>query len=733
MNENPEEVEVSEKDPNSKEKIKVKESTNVNDNDRDKQTDAGEEGNNKEEKVKIEKKIFDYLIPTEEDSIPFSCIEQNENIYENYNEYNFKYAICILLKDNSNENCLLLEKTIKSIKRNLEGLRELSINPENIYIVIFANQIEEDPKYLVKKESLKLITKEKMFLKTELKFNNEDDDPKIKIDFICKKRNMYDVESLKCFYSYCINKIKKEDKLIITSIITSGVLPLDNSLKKMIQISFTQKAKTEKNFGIVVPMLDVNDNSNFFIKIAQYERTHFNIYNMNFYSSTASVPVCSLLNTMVLNKSLMNDIIGFYNLININGNATIDYHDYNLGLYLYRLLYKVIYYNNESLGFIEYNNFNLMKYQDNWVNRFSGYYGNFFEILRTFITCSDFLKKIFMAFQILGLMMEFIYPALSFMVIYSIFYEAFNLFDINLAVFMTMLFLIMNIGGGAFSMISNKSESMDLANYFIYIFMEFYYLLILVCSIVAMDNLNKNKISEEEGIAFLLGKDNILEKYKFNKAACGCLIVFTFLLSIIPMILKVGLITQNIPQMFIYLFLGAPPSTSNFLISKIWKAPETSGGEFPEERKGITIITFFLFNLFIGFLTFYNYNRKLRANCVMGLSIFYLIYLFFKIIGILSSIFSGIEISIKEEKIAAALASEEQYNIKESKNSLAKSTDKLKNENEEKLDEEEGNNYEKNNNISNQEDINKDENFEVEENDDNKNDNNGNNEEENQI
>ena len=726
MDEKPEEVEVSEKDPNSKDKIKVKDSTNVNDNDRDKQTDAGEEGNNKQEKLKIEEKIFDYLIPTEEDSIPFSCIDQDENIYENYNEY--KYAICILLKDNSNENCLLLEATIKSIIKNLEGLSKLDIKPEDIYIVIFANQLEEDPKYLVKKESLKLITKEKMFLKTELKFNNEDDDPKIKIDFICKKRNMYDVESLKCFYSYCINKLKKEDKLIVTSVIASGVLPLDNSLKKMIQISFTQKAKTEKNFGIVVPMLDIKDNSNFFIKIAQYERTHFNIYNMNFYNSTASVPVCSLFNTMVLNKSLMNDITGFYNLININQNATIDHHDYKLGLYLYRLLYKVIYYNNESLGFIEYNKFNLMKYQDNWVNKFSGYYGNFFEILRTFITCSDFLKKIFMAFQIIGLMMEFIYPALSFMVIYSIFYEAFNLFDINLAVFMTMLFIIMNIGGGTFSMISNKSESMDLANYFIYIFIEFYYLLILICSIVAMDNLNKNKTSE--GQLLLLLSDNILEEYKFNKAACGCLIVFTFLLSIIPMILKIGLISQNIPQMFIYLFLGAPSSTSNFLISKIWKAPETSGGDSIEERKGITIITFFLFNLFIGFLTFYNYNRKLRANCAMGLSIFYLIYLFFKIIGILSSLFSGIEISNKyDKKIADALVSEGPYDIKESKISLAQSTDKLKHENEEKLDEE-VNNYEKNNNVSNQEDINKDENFEVEENDDNKNDNNGNNEEE---
>ena len=728
MDEKPEEFEVSEKDPNSKDKIKVKDSTNVNDNDRDKQTDAGEEGNNKQEKqekLKIEEKIFDYLIPTEEDSIPFSCIDQDENIYENYNEY--KYAICILLKDNSNENCLLLEATIKSIIKNLEGLSKLDIKPEDIYIVIFANQIEEDPKYLVKKESLKLITKEKMFLKTELKFNNEDDAPKIKIDFICKKRKMYDIESLKCFYNYCINKLKKEEKLIVTSVIASGVLPLDNSLKKMIQISFTQKAKTEKNFGIVVPMLDVKDNSNFFIKIAQYERTHFNIYNMNFYNSTASVPVCSLFNTMVLNKSLMNDITGFYNLI--NQNATIDHHDYKLGLYLYRLLYKVIYYNNESLGFIEYNKFNLMKYQDNWVNKFSGYYGNFFEILRTFITCSDFLKKIFMTFQIIGLMMEFIYPALSFMVIYSIFYEAFNLFDINLAVFMTMLFLIMNIGGGAFSMISNKSESMDLANYFIYIFMEFYYLLILICSIVAMDNLNKNKISEEQ--LLYLGMANILEEYKFNKAACGCLIVFTFLLSIIPMILKIGLISQNIPQMFIYLFLGAPSSTSNFLISKIWKAPETSGGDFLEERKGITIITFFLFNLFIGFLTFYNYNRKLRANCVMGLSIFYLIYLFFKIIGILSSLLSGIEISNKyDKKIADALVSKGSYNIKESKNSLAKSTEKLKNENEEKLDEEEENNNGKNNNVSNQEDINKDERYEVEENEDNRNDNNGNNEDE---
>ena len=714
-------VDMPEKEGDFKDKMKQSKI----DNDRDKETNLGDEVDSKQKKVPIKAKSFDYLIPVEEDPVPFNIINDKENIFQYAVDY--KYIICILLKDNNIENCLLLEKTIKAITDNLGELNKLEIEPNDIYIFIFANQLEEDPKYLVKKESLKLLTKEKMYLKTSLRTQTEAND--IKIDFICKKRYMYDVEALKCFYYYCVDKLKKEDKNIITSVITAGVIPVKSCLKKMIQLSFAQKTKTEKNFGIVVPMLDVENHDNFFIKLAQYERTHFNLYNMNFYNSTAAVPVYSLLNTMIINKSLMLDIKKFYMIDNIFSNATIDYHDYKLGLYLYRLLYKVIYINNESLGLIKYNIFNLMEYKDNWVNKYSGYYGNFFEILKTFTFCSDFGKKVFMFFQIIGLMIEFVYPALSLMVIYSIFYEAFYLRDINLAVFMTMFYLLMNLGGGAFSMISNKSEKMDLANYFIYFFMEFYYLLILICSIVAMNNLNK-KNENEESLSLLIfwftGKENIIDEYKFNKAACGCLIVFTFLIAILPICLKFSLIMNNIVQMFIYLFLGAPSSNSNFLISKIWKAPEASGGEFPEERKGITIIAFFFYNLFIGFLTFYNYNRKLRANCVMGLSIFYLIYLFFKIIAILSSLFQGIEINDNNnDKIKRILSNQDQDNIKGSKNNLANSTEKLnKNssyENEEKLDQDEENNNQNNNNNN--------ENFEVEENNENKQDNENNDEE----
>ncbi len=103
---------------------------------------------------------------------------------------------------------------------------------------------------------------------------------------------------------------------------------------------------------------------------------------MSFYYQTATVPISSLLNTMLIDNSLMNKLTSFYK--NIKSDASIDYHYYNLGLNLYQDQFKIYYYCDEELGTISYYNFNYMKYKDNWVNKFSGYYGNFFEILRTF-------------------------------------------------------------------------------------------------------------------------------------------------------------------------------------------------------------------------------------------------------------------------------------------------------------------------------------------------------------
>ena len=100
------------------------------------------------------------------------------------------------------------------------------------------------------------------------------------------------------------------------------------------------------------------------------------------------------------------------------------------------------------------------------------------------------------------------------------------------------------------------------------------------------------------------------------------------------MILKMGTISENLVNMLTYIFLGAPSSTSSFLMAQIWNASDTPGGKQIDERKSVVLLVFFLFNLFFGSLTFYNYTRRKRVVCVMGFGIFYLIYNFFKIFGI---------------------------------------------------------------------------------------------------
>ena len=228
--------------------------------------------------------------------------------------------------------------------------------------------------------------------------------------------------------------------------------------------------------------------------------------------------------------------------------------------------------------------------------------------------------------------------------------------------------------------------------------MEVYYLFILICSIPAMDNIKKKKTNE---INLIIMNDSL---YTFNSAACACLIIFTLIIAILPIIFKISVISKNIVQMVFYFFLGAPSSTSTFLIAKLWRAPETSGGNFKEERKGIMIIFFFLFNLFIGFLSFYNFNREKRANAVMGLAIFYLIYLFFKIIAIIFPLLSVIKLeNNNEDKIRNILSSSEK-NILGSKIQLAQSNANLKaNEKDNENDDDNDNNNENNNEENNSE------------------------------
>ena len=63
-------------------------------------------------------------------------------------------------------------------------------------------------------------------------------------------------------------------------------------------------------------------------------RVHFNLYNMNFYDSVFFVPVNSQLNTMTITNNLLNELKLYYQTI--HEDATINYHDYNFSLFLFK-------------------------------------------------------------------------------------------------------------------------------------------------------------------------------------------------------------------------------------------------------------------------------------------------------------------------------------------------------------------------------------------------------------
>ena len=70
-----------------------------------------------------------------------------------------------------------------------------------------------------------------------------------------------------------------------------------------------------------------------FAMVEQYERLHFNVYDMNFLGASSVFPVSSLFNTIAIDEPTLKLLKDYY-LHVVETNSSIDYHDYNLGLYL---------------------------------------------------------------------------------------------------------------------------------------------------------------------------------------------------------------------------------------------------------------------------------------------------------------------------------------------------------------------------------------------------------------
>ena len=617
---------MSDQGSENKPKESIKKSQNEEDN---KENSVNRENDNKEEendnKEENKENEENEEKKEEEEKIePFVYLErvQNDNIKNEENAFNeikgkCKCSICILLDNNEPKSSVLLKATLSSIGDNLSNLKEnLDISPQEIYIFVFIYEVKNDNVLKIvnieEEKNNEFLIQELVMKFTEEKYKELEN---VQLFTINKLKYLYPIKSLSYYYTNILPQIKVPKKLIFSSMMTSGITFNEEKLFELISYSYHQKSI----HGIAVSSIEYNS-GNLVSKLNTYEKKRFNIYNLNYFSESNASPISSQLSLITINDRMLKVLKNYYTN-GIDAKASIDYHDYNLAFYLKQKEYLIKYVNNNPGKMTTLDDFSFYDYQQIYLNRFSGFYGNFFQVLSSF-KGSNILQIIFIIFQLISIFFEFILPSISAMIIYIIFYSAFKTNDYRIALFLSLLYLSLMFSSGYCSLVGKDINKMKNTYFIINILMILLYFLSLASSIPAMHFAHEDKNPD-------------FSNYKFNKAAISTIIILTFIPYIIPLILSFSSMeVVDFIFLFIYNLVFAPLAKVNFNVAGVWGAGGAPGGKMIKERKSIYILLYLLINLFFGSLSFYVRDNKKKANCVMAFGIIYLVYNFVRTLAI---------------------------------------------------------------------------------------------------
>ena len=310
----------------------------------------------------IYKRAFNFLDLNGNDSEKFIYKGNEEEKTKIFNNGEFDYIICVLVNDDSDNSSSQLETTINSIYDNFNSLEHLGIGSKHTLVCVFIKNTTSFS--LFNSEDIKSQRNKDYFLYLKAKKSGNQNST---IIIFTKPNGLTDIGALKCFYLGVVEQLKVEKKVLFTSVITAGVSP--NNLKNLILSAYNNSKSNASSVGVIR-----SEGDGIFSMVEQYERTHFNIYNMNFYGMSAVVPLSSLLSTIAVNDNCLKILKDYYS--EAGENQTIDYHDYNVALFLYKNKINVKFY-SEEVARIKLD-LEFWQYQELWVNRYSGYYGNFF-------------------------------------------------------------------------------------------------------------------------------------------------------------------------------------------------------------------------------------------------------------------------------------------------------------------------------------------------------------------
>ena len=526
--------------------------------------------------------------------------------------------ITIELKNDFSANGVSLKKTLDCLITNFINLNKYNISNENIAIFIFFEEIHLNYNFFFNKEE----KNEKKIFSSLMQYLN------------------YDIYIFNTSFAFdIINLIFDKDKNLYLLKLKNGIrLKNTNTINLLLDYSLI---KTEKKNSLIIPLIEtesLNENTeNIFTQFENYENFLYNIYDLNYFDFSISIPENNYVTFYSINKKNIDKFIQFYSSIFFN-----DYiNNHSLSIYIKTSNLNVIFAND----IICYKNRNLITFsqmKNNYIFKKSNDFLSFNDLKENFSEI-PFFKKIIIIHRFIGIIFSFLFPSFSTMFIFCIFAEAFNSYNTDAAFFFSLinLFLIIliiltnNIKKEDEEELNNEDNNeyqtnIDEMNTIYFFIFDFYYIFILICSIPSLYFIDHNKP---------------ISNYKFNKGMCISLILINFFISLIPIIFYIKTYSNKIIKSLKYLFLASPGYNSFLNILSIINAYKNY------YSKSIFVLIFCIFNGFIFIFGFCLNNRKRRIHFVETISIIFTIYNGIKIICIIiNHIFNESENEEEEEE-----------------------------------------------------------------------------------
>ncbi|MCQ2819639.1 MAG: hypothetical protein MJ252_20435, partial [archaeon] len=641
----------------SKNKMKSQDQTDIIDKEDKKNSFRNDNENKRLNSLEIDCKLFTYL-DTGNQSGSFYYEEGTKQEQFSITRNKLLLVVSILVPSDSAFSSEALAFTLNSIKENKSSLKSVSINSEDILIIIYFDHLYNEKCFEVLfnselNDSIQI--KADKFLLNFVKYKSyqADLDGDSNSQYQClliNKGISSKIEYFKTFYSSLIedafiSDLSTKSKLF-HSVITAGqIIPKDGLVKLM--TALVDKPQEINVCGVGV--CDTEPNG-LFAMIQQYENFHYNIYDLPFYYMSCSVPANSKFCLWRLSSDIVSKLKDFYRIV--NADCSISFHDYYLSLFTQSIGKNVIFSPN-VISTAPQKDLTIAEVLENYSEKMQGLMAMNHKFLSEGISAPGLTiqQKLNLFLHLFGSLFNFLFPTFCIFIIWASLYEGFNQGSGRACQVITTLYAIFIICIIGISLAVPKPTKLERPFTIIAILMVIYYIVVFCTACAGVDYVRKQSSKYY---------------YKFNKGAMISIIIINFAFGIIPYCLNVKKLfeSKNIIGMCLYLFIGAPNYTSLFLVHSTVNQTDSKGiypSMFREESinpiknktfiyyenkegnqysKGIFVLIYVLCNSLLAFFILLMDNRKKRMNCVLALSIIFTVYHCLKMLSILFSFIS---------------------------------------------------------------------------------------------